>query len=672
MKLINFLPTFTMNALIINVSILVLAVTNVWIIIFHFLLDQFSFLYSPIISELFYREAAVYPEPFKIPLYVLLSFTFSFFIILFRKTLLRLIKSDHLNIYLKLTLFICLAVIFIGRLGSFPLANVLPDSLSFKENITYNLFIFVYVLLITVIVIEAIFIEKLFQKKSWFKLLLYTLILVLIAFFIFEPGFPILAYEYSFFLGPIWDVIKGKTIFTNMNSDYGFFAILFFSALNKLGLFQLSQLSIYVWFMFVIQYFIVFYLVYKSGRSLPLALMALFTAITINYFCYPLSPIAVTQYSAMRRLTSIFLLFILSRSKNIISRRFLIAPAAFSFWIIDTGIEIYLALGATLFLLWLGKYLNFKKLIASVLIMTGSLIGVFLLLNLVHFAFRYQLINYLQMFASVRQYGSLGLTFIPLSGNDFFWIFILIFFSSIIAVFMRGKYEIIDQMILLSANLTLFNSFYFVGRSHPANLLDLSILAILNLFLLLGLFLTSVKLNSSSKIIFYSSIFIIFIIYPAYQRKYSFAEQTLLKINKVKSGLILPAETQEKIESFFAPEKKLIAKNLTQPKALILSRDDTYLLIVSNKKNLLRVNPQAAVDTKTGMDFAIKDVVKVCPKKIAVDCTIYKRCSDFTSYTKQDFYTAPFILQEIENKCRVKYSPVECTNKLCIAISDNL
>lgn len=656
-----------LNSLI-NFIIEVLLITNLWIVIFHAILDILSYIYSPTIKESFYREAAVFPEPFKIPLYVVLSFLFVIFIILFRKALKRFNQSDQPNVFVKLIILSCLLFIFISKLGSFPLGNEpTPNLLNQNKNI-YDIFLFTYGLSIAVILVESVFLERLLQKKRWFKPLLYFAVGITIAFFIFEPHFPILPYEYSYFLGPIWDVIQGKTIFTNSNSDYGFYSILFFSALYKLGLFQLAHLSIYIWLMFVAQYLLIFYLIYKVSDSLLLSLLGVFAAITINYYSYPLVPITVTQYSAMRRLPAILLLFLLARKKRLDSRLFLLAPALFGFWIIDTGVEMYLALGSTLFLFYLGKFLTLKRFVAAVCTLLIGLVGVFFLINVGHLILGYRLIDYHHLLTSIRQYGGLGLTFIPLAGRDFFWFFMLIYFASVFIVFIREKYETLDQLILLSANLTLFNSFYFVGRSHAANLLDLSVLVILNAFLLFGL-LWNYFYSNLQKILVAFFIFLLFIVFPTSQRKYTFAELIFQKFKKIQTGSLFIPESEGQAEKFFSKEKKIIQTHLTSQNVLILSRDDTYLFIVTGKRNLLRSNPQAAIDTKTEMDYAVKDAVSVCPKKIAVDCTLYNRCPNFTSYTKKDFFMAPYILPEIEKRCGIKYSPLECTDKICIVES---
>ena len=656
-----------------NFSIQILLLTNLWVILYRTIINFLNHRFSPVIKETFYRPAAVSPEPFEMPLYVLLTFIFIVLIISFQGLLKRFEsrRSSATVFFTKLTILVLLLLFFLKLLGNFPLANdFYPYQLRMDKTI-YNAFLFFYTLFFAFIIVETTTLERFLGKKKWFKPILYLALTVIIAIVIFEPGFPIFSYEYSYFFGPIWDVIQGKTIFTNANSDYGFFSILFFAALHKLKLFQFSQLPVYIWFMFLVQYFLIFYLVYKVSKSLLLSLVAIFAIIAINYLSYPLHPITVTQYSAMRRLPAVLLLYILFRFKRLDSPAFLVFPAFFGFWIIDTGISMYLALGLTIFILFLSKSMSFNSSVRTLAILFLNLIGVFFVLNLIHLLIGYQPINFVQLFISINQYATTGLTMIPLPARDFFWIFILIYIASVTFFIRKEKHDTNHYLLLLCANLAFFNAFYYVGRSHPANLLDISVLIVFNIFLLVALVwkdIVSYKVKAAIALI----LFLLFIFFPLSQRRYTLTELTLERLKKLQAGPLIASNIENQIGEFFKKERVLIDKNLRSKDVVILSRDDTYLLMVTGRRNLLRVNPQAAIDTAREMEFALKDTVGLCPNKIAVDCTLYHRCSDFTSYTNKDFFLAPYILESLEKKCSVRYQPTACTNKLCIAESTKL
>ena len=110
----------------------------------------------------------------------------------------------------------------------------------------------------------------------------------------------------------------------------------------------------------------------------------------------------------------------------------------------------------------------------------------------------------------------------------------------------------------------------------------------------------------------------------------------------------------------------LIKNNLKTKEVVILSVDDSYLFLKIGKKNLLDANPVMGIDLPEDLDFAVKNVVKKCPQKIAVDCSYVGKCKSYTPFIGVNF-DINLILTRIETGCRLKYQPTVCTEKLCIA-----
>ena len=100
---------------------------------------------------------------------------------------------------------------------------------------------------------------------------------------------------------------------------------------------------------------------------------------------------------------------------------------------------------------------------------------------------------------------------------------------------------------------------------------------------------------------------------------------------------------------------------------MIISTDDTYLFYLTGKKNLIDANPAVLMVMKKELDRAVKNVSRVCPTSIAVDCSIIKKCEPYQSFNQGERTVLPFILREVEAACRFKYEPTICTNQLCIA-----
>lgn len=642
---------------------LLLVITNIWIIVYTGMVDFLNFKFPPRVNEFFYRPGAAFPEPFEMPLYLILSFFLTVAIWLLAKIYLK--KNMIIATPLKYFFFLILTIQFITKLDHFPLANELYPYNLRPHGMIYNIVLALYIGTISLIIVEFTFVAKIFAKKKFIIPVLFICIGFIIAFFTFEPRFPISAHEYKYFYGPIWEVISGKTLFTSIHTDYGFYATLFFALLYKFRLFSFSHLPIYVWIAFIIQYFLSFYLIFKISRSMVFALIGLFSIITINYFCFFVLPITITQYSAMRRLPSVLLLFFLYKFKKIDSRLFSLL-AITDFWIVDTGISILMALGLTFLYFTFLRYINLKKFFVSIISLILFQGCVFLVINIVHLLAGYRYINYVDILNSLKEHAVTGLTMIPIESHNFFWLVILIYFASMLYVFYKKGQVEANQLIILSANLSLFNSLYFVGRSHPANILDISIIVLLNFFLLLGDVWKTI-LSMKLKTILTLLLFFIFIVYPAFERRYSLTELVAQKLRRIEQGQIFTLESDQILQKQFAKDLELISKNLTQKEIIILSRDETFLFFLSGKKNLLDVNPQSGIDTLSEMNFAVKKAISVCPKKIAVDCRIFQKCPLYESYSQKSLFTAPIILNTIEKRCSVQYKPTICNNHLCIA-----
>ena len=699
----------------------VLFLTNLWIIIYTNLLPVLNFLYPAISTVNFYRPAVAFPEKFEMPLYLLLTFLFVIIIFLLiwingkREYLFRAFQradefggkffkarntvssfpasSDGIwKIIFKFTTIIFLALLFISKLGVYPLSNeIYPYSLRPDKSI-YTLAIFIYLSVLTIIILESVILFRLIKRSSLLTTFYYLLTTLIIAILIFEPKFPISFLEYAFFFGPIWDITQGKTIFTDLPSQYGFLSILFFSLLFKLKLFVFSHLSIWNWIFHIVQYFICFYLIYKISKSLALGLIGLFSIITLNYYSFYIPALTIAQYGALRRLPFFLALFLFYKLKKIDSPLFIFLYALMSFWIVDSGIQMIFAYGLTLFYLLLGKQIDLKRFFRALSLLFLSMLGIFISINLIHVLLGYKSINPVEIISTLRQYAIFGVGMIPMEKNTYFWLVMLIYFATIIYVF-RNTIQTVDDrewkidaevrrsrvekfyhlssnnltLLLFSANLMFFASLYFVGRSDNASLIIISIFPLLTLFLLLGQLIKNEFDFTSQKIrfMFYVSCFILFVAFPAYQRKVTLTELLIQKYSGISKGAIFTNELDSILNNRFSKEKILITKYLTGNKLLILSSDDTYLFYLTGKTNLLDENPQSGIESDVEMNFAIKNAVKTCPKRIAVDCSIVKKCPPFTPLTK-GWLTAGYILSELEKGCRKKYQPVECTSQLCI------
>lgn len=256
---------------------------------------------------------------------------------------------------------------------------------------------------------------------------------------------------------------------------------------------------------------------------------------------------------------------------------------------------------------------------------------------------------------------------LPMEIKTHFWFLIFVYFASIIFFFQKKTTDTLDKLIVLAANFSLISGIYYVGRSHPHNLFAIASLVVLNLFLLISALLKTAP-NSKAKFIIYLILFLLFVIYPASQRKEVLTETLVSKYKRFTSQKIFSSQIEEDLNNYYKDEKKLIQDNLSEKNIVIAHPDDTYLLYLTQKGNLLDSNPFATVIAPNDLEFAVKSI-KNCPAKIAVDCRAYDKCSatSFKSFNELALFVAPLILGRLEKDCEVKYQPVTCTSQLCIA-----
>jgi len=585
---------------------------------------------------------------------------------------------------------------FISKLGSFPLAgDPFPYSKLTNAHI-YSLVIFIYCIFIGFTLLEAKLSEKIIKNRRFFALFIYGSIILFLAVLTYEVRFIISAADAAMFYGPVYEVASGKTIFTQVTSQYGFLSVLFFGLIYTITHIRFAYLPLLIWFMYVIQYFICFILIHKTSKSLTLALLGLFSIVTINYFLREHAP----QAGALRWLPLFLGLFLLYQIKKIDSRLLIIAVSILSFWNLDAGLALFLSYLSTLSIVFLVKKISLKQLLTAILFLFLSSCIVIILIQSAHFVFGYQFVDFLKMYQSLRKNAAIGLVMVPMPTLTYFWLFILLYFASLIYVFRNlpltesedarfvrlgrtpspfsgegegsfgaKKRGIELSLLVFSANLMFFASIYYVGRSMNEELYTITPFALLIFFLLLGSIYQRIH-KSKIRISVISLIFLLFIVYPIIQRKEVFVGKVMTKFARLKQGHILTSDLDQRLNKIYAKESELINTSIKEKSALILSADDTYLFYLTQKTNLLNANPvYGSINMKSEMGPATKIVTKICPQTIAVDCVLLKRCLPHKSFTGEDPYGLPEVLSQVETQCKLKYKPVSCTDRLCIASS---
>jgi len=265
-----------------------------------------------------------------------------------------------------------------------------------------DFFFFAYIAFSLLIIIGLTAVDRIKNATRFFPLISLFL-LIFLSLVTFEPRLPMSGHDYSFFLGPIWETAHGKTIYTEIPSQYGFLTILFFTLLSKLHLLTLSNFAFFVWILYPIQYYLIFYFVYKAGSSYILGGLAMLSVITLNFFSLAFTPIELPQGGPLRQIMPLLILFFLERYQKIDSKKFLFLLVFLSLFIVDMGIYITLGIGFCLFLLFFLEKEGRKKLLFAGLFIGISYITLLSIINILHIIAGQKSIDYVLMLTKIQQ-----------------------------------------------------------------------------------------------------------------------------------------------------------------------------------------------------------------------------------------------------------------------------
>src|SRR3989344_6732252 len=694
---------------IIDFSLPVLLITNVWIILYTKIVDYSFFLNPPQVMQVFFQRLA-YPEPFEIPLYLFLTLFFLMLIWFYYfwgiDKLIRfyLDRFDNQKLQIIKNLFaFFLTIVFLTKLGVFPLTgDTHPLTTLAKPWLNLPIF-FLYILFLGFVSVQTSILDKAFRSEKVALFIACLIVALVVALFTFNPGFPVSPLDSAMFYGPVWEIVNGKTIFTQVPSQYGFLSVLFFTLTHKLTGLNFTYFPIVIWLMYIVEYSLIFYLLRNVSRSTLFSGIAVFSIFTVNYLLSTYGP----QASPLRRLPLFLAAFMLYRFQRLTSKTFVFLLPVLVLWSIDSGIALWLSYVFSLFFLLVLKKINLRGLISTTALLIISFLFWLALIQLFHKALGYEHINFLNMFYGIKKNAQDALLMVPMEKNTHFWLFILVYFASVIYFFInqlsplgkisRKKVGVTSEVtlreadlrsdgkslaaekgsrvtestffentiLLFSANLMLFASIYYVGRSHPHNLFHISLFFVLTLFILAGILINKIK-ATGNKLFLLTSLFIMLVAYPAYQRQEALTSVFKEKMRLFRLGSIFIPETKQVFGNKYQQEIDLINKNFPDSKILILSDDDSYLYYLLQKKNYLNFNPQILNFAKSDLNFSLGQLLDECPKKIVADCRLFNRCQYSHPVNQTYVYVQPYIFEKLSGDCNIRYEPEQCTSHLCI------
>ena len=304
--------------------------------------------------------------------------------------------------------------------------------------------------------------------------------------------------DYSYFLGPMNDILHGKTLLVDSDSQYGLLQIYSVALLFKLGHIELSYANFAI--INVIGYMVGYSLIYVIlrvwSRSQVASVVGLLVLVQQNYFVQVSCVLFYPQTGFLRfGLWIPLMLMLLIKSRLRLDRNphlkslfawpelFLVSIAFF--WGLDSGLYVLIAFVTSVVVDSINLGTSFKhrlfslfRRVADLLLCVILTFGVIVFYTLIH-AGKWP--NW-GMFASDSILYASGFGMIPMPKIGLWWLLVGVYFLSVLYVLLRLFFfhstKELDVLAFISAY-GILQFIYYVGRSDPNNLHHVFIPAVL-------------------------------------------------------------------------------------------------------------------------------------------------------------------------------------------------
>ena len=312
---------------------------------------------------------------------------------------------------------------------------------------------------------------------------------------VFNPIIPYDIYHYSFYLGPLADLISGKSLLFNINAQYGVFVFYFLKQFFNFLPLGFSSFCLVIIFLYIIQYLLFYYVTRQLFKNETLPLLSLIILLLIN-FLGPTDPVLFFPSTGPLRFGFIYVLMALIALRNkykklktiVLVIEALVIGAA-SFWSIEVAIYTLPAyLGLILF-----ETINFSKKIhlylshfikrIIFLILAIAFVGLYLYLDIYS---RVQHLPNWKIYTDIFFWYKNGFGLLPISPLGVWWVILGTYCLSnfiILGILInplkkRSLPENLNLIVLVNIY-GIFQFFYYLGRSDPSNLFHISMPCIL-------------------------------------------------------------------------------------------------------------------------------------------------------------------------------------------------
>ena len=296
----------------------------------------------------------------------------------------------------------------------------------------------------------------------------------------------------------------------------------------------------------------------------------------------------------------------------------------------------------------------------TLIILNTALLLVLICFGVSLFGYKPIILN--SLFFKIQQYAVMGVGMISMPTSTYLYLFTFLHFFTIYHYFAK---RLNDNSVYI-ANCFLAASLYYVGRSHPHNLFNISSIAFLFFFSLLGVYYRKIETRASKRVTTVL-IVLLFILVPSYYRGNAISKHFESKISRYKIlnvSQITRSFSFEQVQEIYKDEIAFIESDPNEA-ILLFHPDDTYLFREIGKNNLLRENPQSALISTSEISKALSDISSIdCPHSVYVSCNVLGQC-DGKLFLNTTAVSQIYLYEALMAKCNDAYT-LEHAEKNCV------
>lgn len=437
--------------------------------------------------------------------------------------------------------------------------------------------------------------------------------LVLLAFLVFNPSFPVDTHHFNYYLGAVNDVYHGKAMLYETSHLYGLLDVYLLAGLFKLIPMTYPMLALIVTVCYFLMFIGIFVFVRLWLKSYTFATLAVAVILSIFYFFQTSFTRSVLFFPGMSPfrwglyLPALFLVYQYSKTRK---AKFLHAALVLSalsiFWNFDSGLYLTVATLMTFGYLALAEKQNLRaasKIVGSFLV---YLVGVFVLINLLNYAVYHAWPNW-HLFLRETKYFTQGAGMYPLPPVGLYEFFFFTYLTVLLVAVYRlwKKAPKVDLALLFLAAFGATSLVYYVGESTWQLLYVVTVPFILILFYAFRFFsdwnvpndFRKLLTASFSGLLIFAGLLLCFKLPVEFStRQYGAIPQNLLAVRAEDQGTFQDAQA--------------IAQTFPGQRIPIMSKNDTKFLIYAGRANYFDFYYAFTIYFHTEMDKYISQTLQ--------------------------------------------------------------